>query len=558
MLQELSIKDFAIIPTLDLSFENGMTVLTGETGAGKSIIIDAVGLLAGGRSSVEYIREGTKKATLQGLFSVETNANVLPALEEYGIELDDNQVLISREIHRSGRNVIRINGVMVNGAGLRKIGQYLVDIHGQNEHQELMKVDRHEYLLDQFAQKEVGPVLKKYQSAYSEYRKYFKLYQQRRADEQAFAQRLDMLNFQVNELQEAHLIVGEEEQLNHEYQELSNFQDVLEALSTAYEVLAGDWEGNGLDVVSRSVDTLERIEELSPRYQKLTETVRGAYFELQEATSEALSIRDNLEFDAERLTEVTDRLNLINTLENKYGTDISEILKYQATIEAELAEMTGNGLQLSDLKEQAIAAKKNAQKLADQLTNLRQAASVKLATAIHQQLADLYMEKAVFSVHLTATKNLQVRGQDQIEFYIQTNPGESAKPLAKIASGGELSRMMLAMKTIFARDQGVTSIIFDEVDTGVSGRVAQSIANKIAKIASYSQVLTITHLPQVAAVADHHLYIEKNIIKQRTVTTVKHLNENERIDELARMLSGDQLTDAARANARDLLTQANS
>lgn len=555
MLQELSIKDFAIIPTLDLSFENGMTVLTGETGAGKSIIIDAVGLLVGGRSSVDYIREGTKKAALQGLFSVANHAAVLPVLEEYGIELDDNQVLISREIHQSGRNVIRINGVMVNGAGLRKIGRHLVDIHGQNEHQELMKVDRHEFLLDQFAQNEVGPVLKQYQMAFDEYRKYFKLYQQRRADEQAFAQRLDMLTFQVNELQEAHLTANEEELLNHEYQELSNFQDVLEALSTSYEVLAGDWEGNGLEVVNRSVAALENIEELSPRYQKLAEIVRGAYFELQEATSEALSIRDNLEFDAERLVEVTDRLNLISTLENKYGSDIPEILSYQATIEAELAEMTGNGLQLSDLKEQAITAKKNAQQLADQLTDLRQTAAVKLTTAIHQQLADLYMEKAVFSVHLNVAKTLQSTGQDQIEFYIQTNPGESAKPLAKIASGGELSRMMLAMKTIFAHDQGVTSIVFDEVDTGVSGRVAQAIANKIAKIASYSQVLTITHLPQVAAIADKHLYIEKNIIKKRTVTTVTNLNQNERIDELARMLSGDQLTDAARANARDLLNK---
>ncbi|QIL50420.1 DNA repair protein RecN [Weissella coleopterorum] len=555
MLQELSIKDFAIIPTLDLSFENGMTVLTGETGAGKSIIIDAVGLLVGGRSSVDYIRDGTKKATLQGLFSVDVKAAVLPALEEYGVELDDNQVLISREIHQNGRNVIRINGVMINGTGLKKIGRHLVDIHGQNEHQELMKVERHEFLLDQFAQNDVVPILVQYQQAYDDYQKYFKLYQQRKADEQAFAQRLDMLTFQVNELQEADLKVNEEALLNQEYQELSNFQDVLEALSTAYEALAGDWEGNGLEVISRSVTALEGIEELSSRYQSLTEMVRGAYFELQEAASDALSVRDGLEFDAERLNEVTERLNLINTLENKYGTDIPEVLSYQAKIEGELAEMTVNGSTLSDLKQQMLAAKKAAQKLADQLTQLRKVAAIELTKAIHQQLADLFMEKAVFSVNITPTKNLQTMGQDQIEFYIQTNPGESAKPLAKIASGGELSRMMLAMKTIFAHDQGVTSIVFDEVDTGVSGRVAQAIANKIAKIASYSQVLTITHLPQVAAVADQHLYIEKKIIKQRTVTSVQQLDQQGRIDELARMLSGDQLTDAARANARDLLNK---
>jgi len=556
MLQELSIKDFAIIPALELSFEPEMTVLTGETGAGKSIIIDAVGLLTGGRSSLDFIREGTDKAVLQGLFSFAEKDPVIDALNEFGIELDENQLLISREIHRNGRNVIRVNGTMVNATTLREIGRNLVDIHGQNEHQELMKVERHEALLDQYAYKELQPVFANYSESYSQFKKLAKMYRQRQMDEQAFAQRLDMLTFQVRELQEANLVAGEEESLNAEYQELSNFQDVLEALSTAHDALAGDWDGNGLEVISKSVDAMEDIEELGPRYKELTETVRGAYYDLQEVASEILSVRDGMEFDAERLQEVTERLNLIRTLESKYGATVEDILEYQAKVEAELTEMGGEGLDTDALKEQVMLVQDQTKKFAGQLTDIRKEAAIKLADAIHEQLRDLYMDKAVFTVNFQNTEKLQETGQDEVEFYIQTNPGEASKPLAKIASGGELSRMMLAMKTIFAQGQGVTSIIFDEVDTGVSGRVAQAIANKISMIAKFSQVLTITHLPQVAAIANQHLYIEKNVVDGRTITTVEPLTGETRVDELARMLSGDQLTDAARENARDLLSKA--
>ncbi|KRN75569.1 hypothetical protein IV73_GL000053 [Weissella kandleri] len=555
MLQELSIKDFAIISELNLSFDDGMTVLTGETGAGKSIIIDAVGLLAGGRSSTDYLREGTKKAVLQGLFTLENTERITPVLDKYDIELDEQQLLIHREIQQSGRNVIRVNGQLVNTTGLREIGQYLVDIHGQNEHQELMKVERHEALLDQYAGAELEPARQTYTEAFKQYQSLAKRYRQRQADKQAFAQRLDMLTFQVNELQEAQLMTGEEEELDHEYQELSNFQDVLEALSAAYTSLDGDWEGNGLTIVGEALSSMESIEEVGSRYQKLTETIRDSYYELQEAASELAAVRDGLEFDGDRLQTVTDRLNLIHTLENKYGATVEEILSYQNQIEQELSLMKGEGTELSDLKEQVVQAQHTTHVAAQKLTDLRKQAAGQLTQAIHEQLADLYMDKAVFSVHMEKTKTLHATGQDQIEFYIQTNPGEAAKPLAKIASGGELSRMMLAMKTIFAQDQGVTAIVFDEVDTGVSGRVAQAIANKISKIAEHSQVLTITHLPQVAAIAQHQLYIKKKIVDDRTLTTVTPLDVKARIDEIARMLSGNQLTDAARQNARDLLAQ---
>lgn len=557
MLQELSIQNFAIIPKLNISFEPGMTVLTGETGAGKSIIIDAVGLLTGGRGSQDYIRQGADKAILQGLIDVEPNDALQQVLESLGILLEDNQLLIHRELHRNGRNVIRVNNVLVNATALKSLGRHLVDIHGQNEHQALMQPEQHLGLLDEFAQKKLQPVRSAYQSAFKKYQQLNDAYHKRQADEQAWAQRLDMLSFQSNELNEANLVVGEEEELETEYQELSNFQDVLTALSKAYEALEGEWANNGLETIGTAVNELEDIEELAPRYTKLTEAVRGAYYELQEAASEILNVRDNLAFDEERLRYVDDRLNLIRSLEKKYGATVTDVLKHQQQVDNELLQMGGNEENAAALADQLHDAKQTAHQLAQQMHEIRTDAAILLTDQIHEQLKDLYMDKAIFSVKFT-TQKLSLTGQDSVEFYIQTNLGESAKPLAKIASGGELSRMMLAMKTIFSREQGITSIIFDEVDTGVSGRVAQAIAEKIAVIGRYSQVLTITHLPQVAAIADHHFFIEKQVIDKRTETSVRQLEKKERIDELARMLSGNELTTAAKENARDLLKRAHT
>ncbi|MDR3190345.1 MAG: DNA repair protein RecN [Lactobacillaceae bacterium] len=555
MLQELSIQNFAIIPKMDLSFNPQMTVLTGETGAGKSIIIDAVGLLTGGRSSQDFIREGADKAVLQGLFTLDELTDVKPVLAEYGIELDDAQLLINREINRNGRNVIRVNGTLVNTAILKDIGAHLVDIHGQNEHQALMQVENHRSMLDEFGQATIAPKLAEYQVAYQQYKQLKHTYQQRLANEQEWAQRFDMLEFQAKELADAQLIDGEEETLEAEYQALTNFQDILSALSKAYEALAGDWDGNGLETVSTAVNELEDIEDLTPQYGEITQRVRGAYFELQDAAADVLSIRDNLEFDEGRLQEVDERLNLIRSLERKYGATITDVLAHQAEVENQLMGMRENGTTAAELAEALAMAETKVQTLAAALTELRKTAAVGLTKQIHAQLKDLYMEKAVFSVDFGDSNEPKEFGVDNIEFYIQTNPGETAKPLVKIASGGELSRMMLAMKTIFSQQQGATSIIFDEVDTGVSGRVAQAIAEKISTIAQTSQVLTITHLPQVAAVADHHLFIEKQVHGDRTETTVTPLTEAQRVDEIARMLSGSELSEAARQNARELLAK---
>lgn len=557
MLQELAIDNFAIIPHLRIDFKDGMTVLSGETGAGKSIIIDAVGLLAGGRGSHEFIRNGSDKAILQAAFSIKkTDKRLQAVLSALGIDVTDNQLIIQREIQHSGRNVVRVNGMLINLTMLKQIGEYLVDIHGQNEHQELMQAEKHLAMLDEYAGLEVKTLKLKYQEIYQQYKHTLTAVKEKQQNQQAWAQRFDMLKFQVEELEAADLEVDEEDLLSAERGRLNNFQKIKEALEITNLNLNGDGVSGALDHIGEAMQTMQGIEDIDDEYHEISEIITNSFYALQEATKDISRQVDLLEYDEARLNEIEQRLELIHQLERKYGPDISAMLMYLEKIKHEYTEMKTVSADESQLEEDLTKLTTQLETVADQLSMLRQTKAELLAQQIHQQLQDLFMEKAQFSVNFKKRTTFQVDGIDDVEFYIQTNPGENAKPLAKIASGGELSRMMLAMKTIFAQNQGVTAIIFDEVDTGVSGRVAQAIAEKIATIAKHSQVLTITHLPQVAAMADQHYLIKKTIIAERTETSVTLLDEQKRANELARMLSGSEVTQVALANATELLNLA--
>ncbi|KRM99521.1 DNA repair protein RecN [Loigolactobacillus rennini] len=558
MLQELDIRDFAIIEKLNIAFQTGMTVLTGETGAGKSIIIDAVGVLAGGRGSQDFIRKGANKARLQGLFHLPAQNNTFTALDKYGIDHPDNDVLLQRDLYRSGRNICRVNGQLVNTTTLKEIGETLVDIHGQNEHQELMHPEKHLALLDEFDQAKIAPKLAAYQRAYKKYQHLHNLYQDHKAHAKEWAQRLDMLRFQVDEINAAQLKPDEEANLESERQRLTNFQRITTALNTSYAAIAGD-EAGTMDHLGTAMTELQQIASLDPAYQQLADSVQNAYYTLQDTGSDILRQADLMEWDEGRLNEIENRLEAIRQLKRKYGDSIPQILSYYDNIKQELEKMEATENNSDQLTTQVKAAKSKLLTLGKQLSQRRQQSAKKLSQAIHQQLAALYMAKTVFSVRFKEQGSIHFypTGLDDVEFYVQTNPGEAAGPLAKIASGGELSRMMLALKTIFTRSQGITSIIFDEVDTGVSGRVAQAIADKISGIARFSQVLCITHLPQVAAMSDQHFFIRKQISKQRTKTTLVHLKAAQRVDELARMLAGTAVTKLTREHAQELLQLAN-
>ncbi len=556
MLLELSITDFAIIEHLDIEFQSGMTVLTGETGAGKSIIIDAVSLLAGGRSSHDFIRTGAKKAVIQGSFALDKQNLAYSILDQLGIDHSDGTVIIEREIFSNGRNSCRVNGILVNISNLKKIGETIVDIQGQNDHQDLMNVEKHINLLDEYAEPSIQNPLGDYRNTFDKYVKLKAINDKRLKNEKQWAQRVDMLNFQIHEIESAKLTPNEDTDLESERDRLNNFQRIHDALINSYQQIDSD-ENSSLDAIGSAMSNMQEIESLDKSFHEISENLSGAFYALQDAASQINDQLSNLEFDQSRLDAVEQRLDTISQLKHKYGDSVEQILDYESKIKKELADMQGTqnaqdniASQLSNLKQELI------QKSA-KLSMIRKTAAANLEHEVAQQLADLYMGKAVFEVHITENQVLNRNGRDSVEFYIQTNPGEKMLPLVKSASGGELSRIMLALKTMFARAAGVTSIIFDEVDTGVSGRVAQAIGNKIYTISTRSQVLCITHLPQVAAMSDQHFFIQKKVANNRTTTSVQKLDNQNNIDEIARMLAGTEVTKLTREHAEELIKLAN-
>ncbi|ECV3106493.1 DNA repair protein RecN [Listeria monocytogenes] len=556
MLQEMTIKNFAIIESLSLTFQEGMTVLTGETGAGKSIIIDALGLLVGGRGSADFIRHGEERIELQGLFALaEDNLACRNALIENGIDASDDMVVLERSLFRSGKNSCRINGKLVTTVLLRQIGSKLIDIHSQHEHQELMNEEFHLSLLDRFASDKIKPALTKYQTNFKEYQTIEKEWQNWTKNERELAQRLDMLRFQQQEIENANLQAGEEDRLLEQKNILANFEKLNENLQGAYAAIQG--EPGGLEFVGEAMRQMETAASIHTDYKAVSEAISSSYYMLEDSMSQIRQSLDQLEFQPEELNQIESRLNDLNQLKRKYGKTIEDIIQYEQEISSEMEKLTDSESHVGHLETKLATLKTELTKQAATLTDIRKKAAVTLEKQIKQELNQLYMEKAIFSVRFEANKmELTELGQDSVVFYMSTNPGEPLKPLAKIASGGELSRMMLALKTIFSRHQGITSIIFDEVDTGVSGRVGQAIAEKIYAVSVGSQVLCISHLPQVAAMANHHYYITKKVQNKRTTTSVTVLKGVEKVEEISRMIAGIEVTELTKQHAKEMIEQA--
>ncbi|WP_421662203.1 DNA repair protein RecN [Lysinibacillus telephonicus] len=552
MLKELSIRNFAIIDDLTVNFSEGLTVLTGETGAGKSIIIDAVHLLAGGRASQEFIRHGATKAELTGLFLITNEQHpIYSKLDEAGIESEEGTIILRRDINEKGKSVCRINGKLVPLSILRDIGSTLIDIHGQHESQELMDERQHIHLLDYFAANEIKVVKEEYVQCYQAYRDFKREVAELNMDEQRIAQRIDLYQFQINELEEANLKIGEEDALLDERRRLLNFHKIFERANLAYEAISGDLKS--LDHLGNAMNALEDIVELDEQFKESAELVATSFYALQDASHQIKNVLDELEFEPDRLNEVEQRLAQYQSMKRKYGTTVEEILDYFEKIKEEIILLQNRDEIIQNNEKKLVEMEETLHKLALKLTKIRKQCSLKLSEAIMNQLRDLHMEKAKFIVNFESLHSFDMNGKDYVSFYISTNVGEPPKSLPKIASGGELSRIMLALKTIFSSSNGVTSIIFDEVDTGVSGRVAQAIAEKIAAISIQSQVLCISHLPQVAAMADQHYLIRKQVEQNRTYTTVSNIDAAARIEEVSRMMSGSEITDLTLQHASELL-----
>ena len=556
LIQEVYIKNFAIIEEVQCTFEKGMTVLTGETGAGKSIIIDAVGLLIGERASLEMIRYGEEKSLIQGVFRIE-DPSVVEKLQEFGIEVVEDELMIQRELLQNGKSNCRINGQLATVALLKQIGPYLIDIHGQNEHFLLLNEEKHLGLLDEFAHHQMGDLIAEYDEAYA---KVVAAKQELRAlqtAEKEDAQRVDMLKFQLQEIEEANIYVGEEEQLSEEKEYFTHFQKIQTALQIALAALEGE-EYSSVDAIGEATSEVESLESISTSFKTLSTQMSEAYYQLQDAASAIRHEIENAEFDEERLAFIEERLDVYYQLKRKYGDDAEEILAFQDKARDALNKIENKETLIAETEKVLKQATLEAFAIAKKISIIRREVAKRLEADIVSELHGLYMENAQFAIQFETSDSLLETGIDIVEFFISTNKGEPLKPLSKIVSGGELSRITLAMKSIFTKEQLVGTIIFDEVDTGVSGRVAQAIASKMHYISEYAQVLSITHLPQVASMADTHIHIEKVEEGERTHTILKVMNEMDRTEEIARMLSGTTITALTLENAKELLQISNA
>lgn len=554
MLQTLSIKQFAIIDELEVNFGDGLTVLSGETGAGKSIIIDAIGQLIGMRASSNYVRHGEKKAVIEGIFDIDNSKEAISILHDLSIDIDEDFLLVKREIFSSGKSICRVNNQTVTLQDLRKIMQELLDIHGQHETQTLLKQKYHLHLLDNYAENTYKSLLESYVNTFDKYSAKKKELADLESADQALLQRLDLLKFQYEELQEANLIENEVPQLESDIKRIQNSESLSLALNNAHITLTD--EHAITDRLYELSHQLQAISEILPdKYDELKEDIDQFYYTLEDAKHQLYDDLTNTEFDEQYLNELESRMNLLNSLKRKYGKDVNELIMYQDKMADEINKIENYEESTAQLRQEIDDLYKNVIKLGEKLSQERRIVAQSLRNHIVDEIQNLQMNDANLEISFKPLDKPNREGIEFVEFLISPNKGEPLKSLNKIASGGELSRIMLALKTIFVKTRGQTAILFDEVDSGVSGKAAQKMAEKMKGLAEHIQVICISHLPQVASMSDHHLFISKNTNDERTTTQVEELTGEERIDEVARMISGATVTELTRQNAKEMIEQ---
>ncbi len=554
MLQSLSIKQFAIIETLDIQFSDGLTVLSGETGAGKSIIIDAIGQLIGMRASSDFVRHGEKKAIIEGIFDIDHAEEAIQELNALGIDINEDFLIVKREIFSSGKSICRINNQTVTLQDLRKVMQALLDIHGQHETQTLLKQKYHIELLDRYSDGQYAEALSQYEETFNQHHSKIKELEALESADQALLQRLDLMKFQYDELKEAQLKEGEIEQLEIDIKRIQNSENLSVALNAAYETLTDEQAiPDRLYTLSTHLQTIDEI--LPETFQKLKEDVDQFYYTLEDTKHQIYDEINRTDFDEQYLNELESRMNLLNNLKRKYGKDISELITYQSKIAEEIDKIENYEESTSQLRNEIKQLSAQLIEHGQVLSKERRLVARQLRDRIVNEIQNLQMKDANLEISFKPYDQPQKEGLERVEFLISPNKGEPLKSLNKIASGGELSRIMLALKSIFVRSRGQTAILFDEVDSGVSGQAAQKMAEKMKEISVVIQVICISHLPQVASMSDHHLYISKQEKEGRTTTTVQELNGESRITEVARMISGATVTDLTKQNAKEMIEQ---
>lgn len=556
MLSLLHIENIAIIEQADIVLQPGFTVLTGETGAGKSIIIDSIGAILGQRTSRELIRSGANKGFVSAVFE-DIPAALKRQLEELGLDTeDDGTVRIQRELSAEGRSVCRVNMRPVSASVLKTLSPYLINIHGQHDGQKLMQEEYHIDFLDSFFEAET--LLEQFRPMYAELHTLRSKIRELEKSGQQREQRIDMLRYQIDEIEAAQLQPGEEEMLTERRQFFENAGQLAYSLQAASKLLSGGEEEDdgAMDLLSRAADELADVAALSQDLNNLSQKAEEARYQVEDLAASVAMLAADVDFSPKERDAVEERLDVIYRLRRKYGATIEEVLSYHDKASKELGELENADDRKDEMMEEYHRTLTRAREIASELSKRRRQAAEELETKIVAQLKDLDMPKVRISIQVSSQTKLNPHGMDEVRFLISTNPGEPVKPLSKIASGGELSRIMLAIKNVLTQTEDVGTLIFDEIDTGVSGRAAQKIALKLGEISHRKQTLCVTHLPQLAAMGDHHLLIKKSLSEEYTFTDVFSLTEEERVSELARMLSGDAITELSMQNAAELLERA--
>lgn len=557
MLISLNVQNFAIIDNISLEFKKGFTVLTGETGAGKSLIIDAIGILLGDRFLQSMIRNGETKASIEGVFDNISN-NTKETLQDLGFENDDNLLIIKREVNNQGRNIIRINGSMATLTNLETITKALADIHTQED---TMKLFNKENYLTFVESNESLEVLKRYQLQLKEYNNCLKTYNNIVDDYETTLQNLDYLKYQQNELKNSNLQIGETEKIIEELKYLNNYENIFRNLNEIKEHF------EDCDITKGLYDILQNLNELTKydqQYNKIKEIVNNAYYDLDDIEHNINNKLEHLEFDEDRLNKLNERLNLINSLIKKYHRPLPDLIIYLDELNKKINNYESNDLLIKEAKEEVIKKVQLLKATTNELTIIRKNNALELTQNIKKSLSELMLDKVKLEIIFNEpnfnddfnSKPFKKNGCDEIDFMISFNPGEAMHSLSKVASGGEMSRVMLAIKTHAQAKLQLATMIFDEIDTGISGNVAAQVGLKLQQISKSTQVFAITHLPIVASLADNHLLISKEVINERTITKVKELSLNERINELAVMISPKDKTEKSKELAKTMLESA--
>lgn len=555
MLLNIHIENFALIDKADIKFIKGLNMLTGETGAGKSILIDSINFILGNKQNKDIIRIGENSAYVEGVFSY-SSQEVNSILEDYGIEIEEN-IIISREINKSGKSFSRINGRAVTVGLLKSIGKYLIDIHGQHEHQSLLNDESNIKILDLFCGNDLKSVMEKYTLKYEEYTELIKKIENISKNEKERLRIFDLLSFQTQEISEAELKVDEDKDLSDKRDTMRFSEKIFSSLNSVYTNLYMSPIGNSAyDSISASIKDLSSIEEYDEKIKGMKGSLEDIYYRLESVLEDVRGYKASIDFNEDILEDVENRLEVINKLKRKYGSTVEEILEYNESSLKELSDIKNADKLILELEESKDILIKDLEEISVQITNIRKKHANKLKLLIEKELKDLGMEKAIFDVELIEESEFKSNGKNAVRFLMTANAGQPLKAISKVASGGEISRIMLAIKTVIADIDSIPTLIFDEIDTGISGRIAQAVGEKMCKISTRHQILCVTHLPQIASMSDAHFRIEKNTKENFTLTEIKLLNKSEKIEELARMLGGAVITDLTKKNALEVLNLA--